>query len=75
MSENNSSSPSSRSRRGFLKTTTGLALAGAGTILLSGTAQARGSHHGWHHSGHGNTDKHFWKKVSKEFILDKKQPT
>ncbi|WP_372880374.1 aminotransferase class V-fold PLP-dependent enzyme [Psychromonas sp.] len=60
MSENNDNHLSSLSRRNFLKTTTGLAL--AGTALISGTAQAAGKYH----SNHGD----FWENVSDKFTLD-----
>ncbi|MGB5445338.1 MAG: aminotransferase class V-fold PLP-dependent enzyme [Psychromonas sp.] len=60
----NNNHPYSPSRRNFLKTTTGLALAGAGTALLSSTAQAKSK-------GYSNNN-NFWENVSKEFVLDKK---
>lgn len=72
MHSNNSSLPASPSRRDFMKTTTGLALAGAGTVLLSGNAQANNVKSGWDHLGDKKADHALWKKVSKEFILDKK---
>lgn len=68
MSQNNNSQSSSFSRRDFLKTTTGIAIAGA----LSGTAQASEFNNGWGHLSSHHSDQKFWKKVSKEFILDKK---
>ncbi|HEY5714810.1 MAG TPA: aminotransferase class V-fold PLP-dependent enzyme, partial [Psychromonas sp.] len=69
MSKNNH--PSSLSRRDFLKTTTGLALAGAGTVLLSGTAQADELHTGWDYLSNKNADNLLWQEVGKEFTLDK----
>lgn len=72
MSQNNNSKSSTFSRRDFLKTTTGIAIAGAGSVLLSGTAQASEFKSGWEHLSDQYSDENFWKKVSKEFILDKK---
>jgi len=68
MSQNNNSQSSTFSRRDFLKTTTGIAIAGA----LSGTAQASEFKRGWGHLNSNHSDQKFWKEVSKEFILDKK---
>jgi len=72
MSEKNNSHPSSSSRRNFLKTTSSIALAGAGTVLLSGTAQASELNTGWGHLTNKNANQLLWKKVGKEFTLDKK---
>jgi len=72
MSQNNNSQSSTFSRRDFLRTTTGIALASAGSVLLSGTAQAKEFKPGWKHLSRHPSDQKFWKKVSKEFVLDKK---
>ncbi|MFT6927929.1 MAG: isopenicillin-N epimerase [Psychromonas sp.] len=72
MSQNNNGQSSTFSRRDFLKTTTGLAIAGASSVLLSGTAQAKEVKSGWKHLNGHHSDQKFWKEVSKEFILDKK---
>ncbi len=72
MSHNNNSQSSTFSRRDFLRTTTGIAIAGAGSVLLPGTAQASGFKGGWGNSNNHHSDQNFWKKVSKAFILDKK---
>ncbi|PKH02361.1 aminotransferase [Psychromonas sp. MB-3u-54] len=74
MSQKNNSQSSPFSRRDFLKTTTGIAIAG----VLSGTAQASGSRHKhsddsrdrWEDSDNHHSDKKFWEKISEEFILD-----
>jgi isopenicillin-N epimerase len=70
MSQDNNSESSTFSRRDFLKTTTGIAIAGAGSVLLSGTAQASESKSGWESLSGNASDKNFWEKISDEFILD-----
>lgn len=72
MSKNNNGQSSTFSRRDFLRTTTGIAIASAGSVLLPGTAQASQHNRGWGHSNSHHSDKHFWKNLSKEFVLDKK---
>lgn len=58
-------------RRRFLKTTTGLAITAAGASLLPATAQASSAE--FDQTFHGNgSDKHFWHKVRKEFVLNKR---
>ncbi|GLS90905.1 aminotransferase [Psychromonas marina] len=57
------------SRRHFLKSSAGIALAGLGATMVSGNAQAG---HRWDNNNNHHSDKNFWKKVEKEFTLDKK---
>lgn len=70
MSENKIK-PAGLNRRDFLKNSAGLALAGGGLSLFSGTAQAGniGTSQNYLHS---SSDSNFWEEVRKEFILDKK---
>jgi len=57
------------SRRHFLKSSAGIALAGLGATMVSGNAQAGNS---WGKIDKNSSDTNFWKKVAKEFTLDKK---
>jgi isopenicillin-N epimerase len=56
-------------RRFFLKSTAGVALTGLGATVFSSELQARTN---WEKLNNKSSDKHFWKKVKKEFQLDKK---
>ncbi|WP_019614797.1 aminotransferase class V-fold PLP-dependent enzyme [Psychromonas ossibalaenae] len=72
MSENKKNSSPVINRRDFLKTSTGLALAGVGGVMFSGAVQAQDSDPGWHDFYSKSPNRKFWKKVRKEFILDKR---
>ncbi|MEH6453270.1 MAG: aminotransferase class V-fold PLP-dependent enzyme [Psychromonas sp.] len=69
MSENNNQL-TNLNRRDFLKKSTGLALAGAGTVMFAGSAHASKKDTDW--KNHGHSDDKLWKEVRKEFVLDKK---
>jgi isopenicillin-N epimerase len=56
-------------RRFFLKSTAGIALAGLGATMVSGDLQASTN---WSYLHKKKSEKHFWKKVKKEFSLHKK---
>ncbi|MCX8797339.1 aminotransferase class V-fold PLP-dependent enzyme [Vibrio parahaemolyticus] len=62
-----------RSRRNFLKGATGAVVAGVGASAFSGVAQAREQKIDWSSRGLGRKhDKRFWRKVQKQFVLDKR---
>ncbi len=71
MSENTSKS-AGLNRRDFLKNSAGLALAGGGLTLLSGTAQAGQANKDWRALSDSYSKSVFWEEVRREFILDKK---
>ncbi|MGF1736823.1 aminotransferase class V-fold PLP-dependent enzyme [Photobacterium satsumensis] len=57
-------------RRQFLKTTTGLAVAGVGSGLFSSTASAADDVTDWQSLHFGGSDSDFWREVRRQFILD-----
>lgn len=67
MNKSDKSTPS-LNRRHFLKSTAGVALAGASATLMSSELHASTN---WATQS-SKKDKNFWKKVQKEFVLDKK---
>lgn len=69
MNNENKSVTSSPDRRRFLKTSMGLAIAGAGTMIFPNTVSAEPMATGF--SGH-NSDRKLWDKVRKEFVLNKR---
>lgn len=71
MTKNSEASLANAGRRGFLKTTTGVALAAVGTSLLPATAHASSDNHIEPFHGHGS-EHGFWNKVRNEFILNKR---
>lgn len=56
-------------RRHFLKNSAGLALAGLGATMVSANVEATSD---WKKRAKQHSNKQFWSKVEKEFILDKK---
>ncbi len=69
MNETNSNKATSLDRRFFLKSSAGLALTGIAATMMSNKVQASTD---WSTLNKHHSDKHFWKKVKKEFLLDKK---
>ena len=59
-------------RRGFLKSTTGAALAVAGTSLFSTSVQASENDPLAHFHGGDTDNNRFWHKVRNEFVLNKR---
>lgn len=57
-------------RRQFLKTTTGLAVAGVGSTLFSGQASATEETTDWSSFHSGGNEADFWREVRRQFILD-----
>lgn len=61
------------SRRNFLKGATGAVVAGVSASAFSGVAQAREQKIDWSSRGLGRKhDKRFWRKVRRQFVLDKR---
>ncbi|MEF1244579.1 twin-arginine translocation signal domain-containing protein, partial [Vibrio campbellii] len=60
-----------RSRRNFLKGATGAVVAGVSASAFSGAVQAKEPNIDWSRLGKKN-DKRFWRKVQKQFVLDKR---
>ncbi|ACA88535.1 aminotransferase class V-fold PLP-dependent enzyme [Shewanella woodyi] len=72
MNNDNKDVASGLNRRSFLKTSTGLVLAGAGTMMFPSVAAAKADELGpTQFRGH-NSDHKLWKKVRKEFVLNKR---
>lgn len=69
MSEQENKKSTALDRRYFLKSTAGLALTGLATTLASSKAEANID---WSTLNERHSEKHFWKKVKKEFLLDRK---
>ena len=69
MNENNNQTPN-LNRRDFLKKSTGLAIAGAGTMMFANSAQASQHNQGWSHLSGGSADIAFWQDVRNKFVLD-----
>ncbi|CAE6947068.1 Aminotransferase class-V [Vibrio sp. B1FLJ16] len=70
---NKESTQTDRSRRNFLKGATGAVVAGVSASAFSGVAQAGEQKIDWSRNGlSSQNDKHFWRKVQKQFVLDKK---
>ncbi|MCA0936702.1 aminotransferase class V-fold PLP-dependent enzyme [Vibrio alginolyticus] len=70
---NKESTQTDRSRRNFLKGATGAVVAGVSASAFSGVAQAGEQKSDWSRNGlSSQNDKHFWRKVQKQFVLDKK---
>nr|WP_321385568.1 aminotransferase class V-fold PLP-dependent enzyme [uncultured Vibrio sp.] len=70
---NKESTRTDRSRRNFLKGATGAVVAGVSASAFSGIAQAGEQKINWSRQGLGRkNDKQFWRKVQKQFVLDKK---
>jgi selenocysteine lyase/cysteine desulfurase len=70
---NKESTQTDRSRRNFLKGATGAVVAGVSASAFSGIAQAGEQKINWSSQGLGSkNDKQFWRKVQKQFVLDKK---
>ena len=58
-------------RRQFLKTTTGLAVAGVGSTVFSSQASASEELVDWQSLNLTSSDEEFWREVRQQFILDK----
>jgi len=56
-------------RRDFLKKSTGLALAGAGSVMFANSAQASQQNKGWQHLSVGSAGSTKWQDVRDEFVL------
>ncbi|ANQ28514.1 aminotransferase [Vibrio natriegens] len=70
---NKESTQTDRSRRNFLKGATGAVVAGVSASAFSGLAQAGEQKINWGSQGLGSkNDRQFWRKVQKQFVLDKK---
>ncbi|MDV6252051.1 aminotransferase class V-fold PLP-dependent enzyme [Vibrio sp. EA2] len=70
---NKESTQTDRSRRNFLKGATGAVVAGVSASAFSGIAQAGEQKINWGSQGLGSkNDRQFWRKVQKQFVLDKK---
>ena len=69
MSEQENKLDTSLNRRHFLKTSASIALAGLGGAMLSSQAKANENFSPLHNN---HSEKHFWKQVKREFVLDKK---
>ena len=72
MINGNKQSLTNMNRRHFLKTGSSVALAGVGSALFSGGVQAQPDSLDFSSAKFKRGDQRFWKKVSKEFILDRK---
>ena len=72
MNNDNKDATPGLNRRSFLKTSTGLALAGAGTMMFPSVAAAKGDEQELTQFRGHNSDKRLWKKVRKEFVLNKR---
>ncbi|MGI2257852.1 aminotransferase class V-fold PLP-dependent enzyme [Shewanella sp. GXUN23E] len=60
-------------RRGFLKLSTGAALAGVGSSMLPGVALADDDREHISSFRHHGNDRRLWQKVRKEFVLSKRE--
>ncbi len=70
---NKESTQTDRSRRNFLKGATGAVVASVSATAFSSVAQASEQKIDWSSNGlSSENDKHFWRKVQKQFVLDKK---
>lgn len=69
MSDQKNKNETALDRRHFLKSTAGVALAGLGATMMSSDLEASTN---WSTLNRKKSDKHFWKKVKKEFSLDRK---
>ncbi|WP_025819371.1 aminotransferase class V-fold PLP-dependent enzyme [Shewanella marina] len=70
--DNNNNVVTGLNRRRFLKTSTGLALAGAGTAMFPGVALADDHEHHLEFLRGNHSEERFWRKVRKEFVLNKR---